>query len=381
MPCRRAPRHPRGFTLIELLVVISIIGVLISLVAPAIQAARRAARRTQCLNNMRNVGIAAQNFASQTHSGALPALHGDDGNPATHADRYLTWPRQLLPVLDQPAINREIAAIEQIPQDQPGGQLTTPYYLSVFVCPDDATNFGRPGGLSFVANAGYVVPKHWGNDDPNHQDFTITGHPLFMENDGNWNGWSDAALYPDKEPNFHLDLVVFHRRYAYNGDFVKRRIEGDWGDMSKYPVTNRMSLDRISAGDGTGNTLLFTENVDAGLAVDPLGWLSNRDQATAFAAEYDNRAYAGTGVWDYAPQVSEDSRIAAPLANGPGTLENNKFSPRPRSNHGGMVNVIWADGHGGSMSESIDVGVYAQTLTSGGSVRGQGALDDSAIGG
>jgi len=63
----------RGFTLIELLVVISIIAVLASLIAPAVQSARRAARKVQCLSNMRNVGLAMQNFAS-SNNGSLPAL-------------------------------------------------------------------------------------------------------------------------------------------------------------------------------------------------------------------------------------------------------------------------------------------------------------------
>ena len=59
-------RHRRGFTLIELLVVIAIIAVLIALLLPAVQAAREAARRAQCVNNLKQLGLAAHNYLSST---------------------------------------------------------------------------------------------------------------------------------------------------------------------------------------------------------------------------------------------------------------------------------------------------------------------------
>src|SRR5580658_11022628 len=66
-PKGRQPRTRLGFTLIELLVVISIIAVLVSLISPAVRSAREAARRTQCLNNIRNLGLAIENFATASN--------------------------------------------------------------------------------------------------------------------------------------------------------------------------------------------------------------------------------------------------------------------------------------------------------------------------
>jgi prepilin-type N-terminal cleavage/methylation domain-containing protein len=86
-------RLRRGFTLVELLVVIAIIGILVALLLPAIQAAREAARRTQCANNLKQLGVAIHNFHGVNNN--FPVGAHDDDN-----DAY-AWGAYLLPYLEQ----------------------------------------------------------------------------------------------------------------------------------------------------------------------------------------------------------------------------------------------------------------------------------------
>ncbi len=89
------PRWPRawrrGFTLVELLVVIAIVGVLVALLLPAIQAARESAQRAQCSSNLRQIGIACQNYA--TSHGGFPLLYSSSTQPG--------WLTQLLPYFEE----------------------------------------------------------------------------------------------------------------------------------------------------------------------------------------------------------------------------------------------------------------------------------------
>lgn len=128
----------RAFTLIELLVVIAIIAILIALLLPAVQQAREAARRTQCKNNLHNLGLAMHNYVDVFQTFPLDAIYGRwDGQ--AYAPFHHTWVTSILPYVDQAPLYNSIDI------NAPAwGQAHVEEQLPILTCPSDASGFGVP---------------------------------------------------------------------------------------------------------------------------------------------------------------------------------------------------------------------------------------------
>jgi prepilin-type N-terminal cleavage/methylation domain-containing protein/prepilin-type processing-associated H-X9-DG protein len=131
-------RSKRGFTLIELLVVIAIIAVLVALLLPAVQQAREAARRSQCRNNLKQIGLAMHNYHEAYNCFPQAAMWKDYRAGVTPAQRNFSWICALLPYLDQSTVFDSINfSAPLFPQKTSQNQLIYSLVFPTLLCPSD----------------------------------------------------------------------------------------------------------------------------------------------------------------------------------------------------------------------------------------------------
>ncbi len=182
-------RIRRGFTLIELLVVIAIIAVLISLLLPAVQAAREAARRIQCTNNIKQIGLAVHN-SHDTNGGLPPTLViTGTGGAVTWTNSLGAHPR-ILPFAEQgPIFNSLNFSVEMY---SPPNLTATSTWLSLFVCPSEIRQefTHNSGGRMSVCNYGYCTGDWfvWGGTGSSLRSRSAFG-PMLSRN---WASFQDG---------------------------------------------------------------------------------------------------------------------------------------------------------------------------------------------
>jgi len=247
-----------GFTLIELLVVIAIIAILVALLLPAVQQAREAARRSQCKNNLKQMGLALHNY-HDVHSAFPPgwaqmkSAKGYDPNPTyVHSGTgYINvpgnvtfpawgWGAMLLPYLDQLALYQRGIGADVPLSDEGDAADISKISLVVFACPSDVGPKVRNGvsgsqlvaaKSNYAANWGHRVSSNpsylggdkdvttglfWGNSRVRVRDVTdgtsntiAIGETVWSHSDGaNWNAKAWAGCKQSGRAQCTFDLVA-----------------------------------------------------------------------------------------------------------------------------------------------------------------------------
>ncbi len=191
-PLSRPSTAGGGFTLVELLVVITIIGILISLLLPAVQAAREAARRAQCSNNLKQIGLALHNYHSAVSTLPPGGLHSGTGN--TRPEALINWAIAILPFLEQNALFDQYNSNVYNSHEDNLPVLKTP--VAVMACPSDlrTRDLQKPNQGptdEAIAPGSYkgVAGSRWGSENgywdyppyaPTAIDHMVTRGPLHM---------------------------------------------------------------------------------------------------------------------------------------------------------------------------------------------------------
>ncbi len=231
-----------GFTLVELLVVIAIIGILIGMLLPAVQQVREAARRTECLNQLKQLGIASLNFESAhmhfpTSGGTVATeWEGRELNQPQFGFENATWTYQILPFLEQENLyNRRSLLIND-------WSLIYEEDVPFYSCPSRGISQKLSnGGITREFTGDYAgVMGTWNGDyvDP-------TGAGVWPSGDTDWGGFQWQVINHDINPNETVNVWV---GLIAKGGHVNYATD----DVTKVPrVTN--------VPDGNSNTLMYME--------------------------------------------------------------------------------------------------------------------------
>ncbi len=348
----RERRSRRGFTLIELLVVIAIIAILVSLLLPAVQQAREAARRTQCRNNLKQFGLALHNYESSFTV-----------YPMTNAQNYLpntqgfSAQARLLPYFDQAVLQSQLDFAQPaftgpfnnlVPNPQFAAAFATP--IAMLLCPSDPAPTQNAGaGGAVYAGINYMISMGSG---------TKTNYDLRWKTDGIC--YENSNTRPKDFTDGTSNTVVMSETVRSEGADVTLTA----GTLPKFPYQKT-----LNGSSGISATLNATPGLTAGGAWSPfadgLGMNSNPDLNVVWPTLTSWRGAASAALRGRGTSWAHSGAIST-MTNGY-TTPNSKIPDivthftgffAPRSYHVGGANCLFGDGAVRFLGDNIDATLH-----------------------
>jgi prepilin-type N-terminal cleavage/methylation domain-containing protein len=344
----------RAFTLVELLVVIAIIGVLVALLLPAIQAAREAARRMQCSNNLKNIGLSMLNYESSmkefptggaTFKDRLEC-YVEGGKAWTGKKQGMSWAYQILPYLEQGALHN--IADTRIVQSTPVAMYSCPSRrpATLYDDPDDSPDLG-PSYLMDYAGAQpatYAVAGGASRYDAvrDQANYTRVEYAFWTPNGSGYTRAVDNGVF---------DGVLVRSPWRHSADPFSCGPNPAPGAFLK-GVPNPTKIGQIT--DGTSNTMVVGEKYvhsqvapniglpygyEGGDASDDRGWLDGWDPDTMRCTM---------------AQPFNDSQISPIRDGGSGENQTYLFGAA----HPAVFHAVFADGSVHSLGYDIDMYLF-----------------------
>jgi len=373
-------RKRKAFTLIELLVVIAIIAVLIALLLPAVQQAREAARRTQCKNNLKQMGLAMFNYESSYGQFPMASLWNVTFAASTIQPNWATsWGQTILPFMDQANLYNAFDNVNPFWVAGSNNANLINTQLAVYKCPS-VPDFNDPGHV-------------WATSTPRGSN--STGSPPATQINIGPEGRSDYMVLTDvRSPLYYILADVDNNTastttrhgFFYCGDMDAVAVMSDTSGSaiaatayaSKGSVDASPNIAKVT--DGLSNTFMVVENAARNNLWENGKNLtfSSGDGSTTFAAFlYNQLNFAGGGWADPDNQAWLDGAVASGQVggashSGSGTAQsmqgciincNNLTAHAIYAFHPGMLQVLMGDGTVRAINQNMDAPTFAALIT------------------